>query len=288
MKHTLLLLALSTSAFAQAPVIREGHGPAPELIEAANKLREAGQLLSIDQVHAQLDRASCAVDVVAVREKPLNGREIWDAARKAHVRIGYLYLCPRCKHWHMNLAGGYAISTDGAVATCHHVVANKEDMREGYLVAVSEEGRAMPVTEVLATSKFNDACIVRVKSEAPFSPLPLSTTAQPGDTAWCYSDPLGHPAYFSSGIVNRFYQHWHGEKPAEQFPRRMNVSTEWAPGSSGAAVLDSAGNAIGHVSEISAHGKNTGKNKEGDTLIVFHNAVCAVDVLALVHKPEKK
>ena len=32
---------------------------------------------------------------------------------------------------------------------------------------------------------------------------------------------------------------------------RVNVSTDWAPGSSGAAVLDEYGNAIGHVSRIS-------------------------------------
>ena len=32
---------------------------------------------------------------------------------------------------------------------------------------------------------------------------------------------------------------------------RLNVSTDWAPGSSGAAVLDERGNVIGHVSTIS-------------------------------------
>jgi len=31
----------------------------------------------------------------------------------------------------------------------------------------------------------------------------------------------------------------------------VHVSTEWAPGSSGAAVLDLCGNAIGHVANIS-------------------------------------
>ena len=32
---------------------------------------------------------------------------------------------------------------------------------------------------------------------------------------------------------------------------RVNVSTDWAPGSSGSAVLDQCGNVIGHVSTIS-------------------------------------
>ena len=72
-------------------------------------------------------------------------------------------------------------------------------------------------------------------------------------------------------------------------PRRMNVSTDWAPGSSGAAVIDECCNAIGHVSEISAQGKSEKAESKGagQTLIVFHNAVCADDVLSLVRPPKK-
>lgn len=72
---------------------------------------------------------------------------------------------------------------------------------------------------------------------------------------------------------------------------QQNVSTEWAPGSSGAAVIDECGNAIGHVSEISAHGEKTGQSggtkAAGGTLIVFRNAVRAADVQALVKDPAK-
>jgi hypothetical protein len=54
-------------------------------------------------------------------------------------------------------------------------------------------------------------------------------------------------------VVNRFY--WYGRPgkagAAEEWDRlRLNVSTDWAPGSSGAAVLDACGNAIGHVTSI--------------------------------------
>ena len=92
--------------------------------------------------------------------------------------------------------------------------------------------------------------------------------------------------------MNRFYQHWHNEAEAGRFPVWMNVSTDWAPGSSGAAVLDEFGNAIGHVSEISAHGEAErpavkDSKRNGETLIVFHNAVRAAAVMELV-KPKGK
>ena len=71
---------------------------------------------------------------------------------------------------------------------------------------------------------------------------------QIGDSVWCLSDPRGERGYFSTGIVNRFVERTVGDARG----RRINVSTDWAPGSSGAAILDEAGNVIGHVATIRA------------------------------------
>ena len=291
---TLAAIGVATQLLAQAPgvpIIHEGHGDAPELLQPVKALRDAGALLSLDQVKAQLSRKTCELTLLKPGQKKLAGREIWERARKAHLRIGWYFLCNHCNNWHLNLAGGYALTADGAVVTCYHVVEPKE-MREGCLIAVSETGKPLAVSEVLAASKFADSCIVRVKSDGPLSPLALNPAGHPGDEAWCYSDPLGRPGYFSKGIVNRFYQHWHNEQEAGKFPVWMNVSTDWAQGSSGAAVLDEFGNAIGHVSEISAHGESERPGTKdakpsGETLIVFHNAVRAAAVQALV-KPKGK
>lgn len=284
----LLALTLATAPLgAEPPVIREGHGDPPELLAAIEKARLAGALLPMDRVREQLARKTCQLTLPAPATQPLAPREVWQRARAAHVRVGWTSLCAKCDHWHLNIAGGYFITADGVVATCHHVVAPKQ-MRDGYLVAVTDAGALLSVTEVLAASKFTDSCLLRVKLDGTAVPLPLCTTAMPGDDVWCYSDPLDHAGYFSKGIVNRFVQHWHGQQSAQQFPQRINVSTDWAPGSSGAAVLDQCGNAIGHVSEISAHGSGkssagaTAKATAGKTLLVLHSAVRAADVRALV------
>jgi hypothetical protein len=94
---------------------------------------------------------------------------------------------------------------------------------------------------------------VRVEGRG-LSPLPLREDVAPGDRVSCFSEPLGQAGYFSNGIVNRFY--WKPGRAGidgslEQLESlRVNVSTDWAPGSSGAAVLDEHGNAIGHVSRV--------------------------------------
>ena len=125
-----------------------------------------------------------------------------------------------------------------------------------------------------------------MQAEKPLEPLPLNPSVRPGDEAWCYSDPFGRSNYFSKGIVNRFFQR---SATTGAGSVRMNVSTDWAPGSSGSAVLDSCGNAIGHVSEISAQGSKPtagasapDANKTSQTYIIFHDAVRAADVLALI------
>lgn len=61
--------------------------------------------------------------------------------------------------------------------------------------------------------------------------------------------------YFTSGLLNRFF--WLDGKRSTNAASiegarnlRLHVSADWAPGSSGAALIDVCGNAIGHVSVI--------------------------------------
>ena len=71
----------------------------------------------------------------------------------------------------------------------------------------------------------------------------------------------------------------------------MNVSTDWGPGSSGAAVLDAAGNVIGHVTTIrplfdqGAAPADAGHPEDrfaGAPLMTLHDAIPAKSVLKLL------
>ena len=275
------------------------------LVDAARDLFAAGDGLRMSAARKQLKRPSCQLVVPEANTTRLPAREVCVAARRSHVRIGWWHLCANCGKWHLNLGGGYWLTADGAAATCFHVVEPSGEMKDGCLVAVDDEGRVFPVAEVLAANRESDAAIVRVAGEG-FTPLPLNTNLYPGDTVYCYSDPVEHRDYFSAGIVNRFYQpagsRASGSRAsATAGPTRINVSTDWAPGSSGSAVLDECGNVIGHVSMVStpngppsaASSPASGAKPKAQpaqpprpTPIVFHEAVSARDVRRLIKAPK--
>ena len=305
----LFLLASARMVCAQAPgvpVYAEGRGARPNaaLMEQAKKLQAASELLSMTKALEQAQRTQCDIALPAADSKPLTARERWQRARMSHLRVGQLYLCSKCVKWHLDLSGGYAITADGAVATCAHVIAPPPDMKEGWLVVATEEDVILPVTEVLACNMGTDCAILRVKSARPLTPLPLSLDVSPGDAVWCFSDPDGRRGYFSEGIVSRFVKRsFLTKKEADKLPEGselpkpvwLETTTDWAPGSSGSALMDQFGNGVGHVSEIQTVLEEplpARKKKSEATVIhqlgtqmVFHQAISASEVMALVKKP---
>lgn len=277
------------------PVYSHSDAAEKTLRAAAEKLRVAGKVTGDSVLTNQLNRKSCALELPPANTARLSSRDLWAAARAAHLRVGWYYLCSKCGQHHLNLAAGYAINSHGVVATCYHVAAPPDTMRNGFLVVADEDGNLFPVTEILAANQAKDVCLLRVAGGS-FKPLPLQTEVYPGDHCVCFSDPLGERGYFSEGIVSRFLtpQSAGGGtngSPAARAPKepatRLNVTTDWAPGSSGAAVLDDCGNAIGHVTAIfplAEHSSRDSKTQAEPTLITLHEAVSAKDILSLIHK----
>jgi hypothetical protein len=287
-KAAVLVWSLAQSLFAQSdgtPIVDQ----TPEGVKKANAaliakiqpLIDAKQLLSRDEVKKRVTQVERQpIDLLTAKEQTLSREEVAAVARTANLRVGYCYLCEKCDDWHLNLAGGYPVAPD-VVATCDHVIDNSMKMREGYLIVVDQEGNAYPVTSVIARSATMDAALIRVEG-ANFKPLALNGNVAQGASAFCYSSPLGQIGYFSEGIVNRFL--WDktykgGDKGTLDVARhlRVNFSTDWAPGSSGSAVLDEAGNVIGHVSQISGLGR--GKNSQ--PMITLHTGIPAHSVRLL-------
>lgn len=292
-----LLCGFACAALAQAPdvpIFKQGRRETQyddQIRSISKELFRTGEVAKLTIVKEQLKRTSCRIELPAPRTAKLSSREICALARHSHLRIGWAFVCGKCDQWHANLAGGYLVSPDGVVATCYHVVQPGKEVKDGCLIAADENATVFPITEVLAADRYADAALLRV-SVRDMSCLSLNTNVCPGDSAYCYSDPLDHRGYFSSGIVNRFYQfpgrrRFSSPESASYAPTRLNVSTDWAPGSSGSAVLDECGNAIGHVSTISAVADDEGSDSNethtaGPTMIVFHEAVSARDLLRLI------
>lgn len=304
MRVLFLLFWATSSLFAQSPGVPvyaegRGNGTMAGLLKQAEALKAAGRLLPMANAEAQFTRTACELTLPPTGTTPLPARERWSRSRLAHIRVGHFYLCTKCEKWHLDLSGGYAITTDGAVATCAHVLPAPEGMREGYLVAATDDDEVLPVTEVLAINGGTDSAIIRVKSDKPLTPLPLGTDVTPGDAVWCFSDPSGKRGYYSEGIVSRFVKRPFLRKKetkdlpeGAEIPRPVWLETtlDWAPGSSGSALVDVHGNGVGHVSEIQpvledpppAMTKKRASSFTPGTYIVFHQAITAGEVLKLV------
>lgn len=249
--------AESSRVQTQAPTKNASASESP-LIQRARALWEQNKLPSPETFQNWIQNPSPdAIQLAPVEATPLPTREIVRRATAAYVRVGWVFQCSKCSNWHTNLAGGYAIAPN-AVATAAHVLSKPERMKEGtgYPIAVRGNDEVLVISGVLGADPATDAAIVRLEIDN-LQPLPVTTDVQVGDSVFCLSEPGGQsPPYFSAGIVNRFlttdaHTDAKAQPNAPKVPR-INVSTDWAPGSSGSAVLDAQGNAIGHVGSISA------------------------------------
>lgn len=257
------------------------------VVEAMLRLKQEGKLISKSEIEKQLLAPQPqAIALIPAHTRELSTEEVAAAARAANLKVGYCYLCERCDEWHTQLAGGYAIAED-VIVTCDHLLNAKTKMREGYLMAMDQDGNVAGTVAVMARSADMDLAILRV-SGAKFKPVPLNSNIRQGSASYCFSKPMGLNGYFSAGIVNRFFfdESYQGEDEGSLDALRhlrVNFSNDWAPGSSGSPLLDQAGNVIGHVSTIS--GVSSGKDK--NIYITLHTGTPARSVERMVAAMEK-
>ena len=292
--RALLFLSLaaivSMGAWAQSPASGGGATEAiqanSQFIEVIRQLQTSNPTPNGETIRRQLERASCQLSLPLIGSTKLTIQEIRYRAQQAHLRVGWVYQCTKCDEWHDSLAGGYALTTNGAIATCYHVVNPPRDFRTGALVAMDSEGRVLPVTEALAANRYADACIVQVKGQH-FTPLPLNTNTSVGDSVYCFSNPQGQTESFTQGIVRRFLRlperRMDKIRGAPIFvPLRIQVSATWELGHSGSPLLDQCGNAIGQASTVTLENGITADSEATPTSQVFHEATSARDLLSLV------
>ncbi|MES2598001.1 MAG: redoxin domain-containing protein [Verrucomicrobiota bacterium] len=263
--------------------------PDSSLVAKAREMTEKGQLLKAAAFMEALKNPQPArIARVPESTESMTGRQIAARAQAAHLRVGWLYQCTQCSRWHTTLAGGYAISTD-AVVTAHHVMEAPANMKEGlgYPVIVRGEDEILPNVTVIAADADDDAVILRT-SVTDLKPLSILDDVQVGDSVFCLSDPRGVRDYFSTGIVNRSFDLDPATSGGRK-GRRLHVSTDWAQGSSGSAILDVHGNAVGHVSRIRAlPGAKPDTESTATTAMNLHEAVPASSVMRLILKAGMK
>lgn len=310
----LVLLTAAACSFAQAdgvPIETRSKGNDASLNAKMTAVHEADEALRIDEMREALAKPTPAkINLPAPATAALSPVELYKRARQSTLRVGWTYLCKHCNNWHTNLAGGYVVTEDGLAATCYHVLAaTPPDAREAVAVATDLDGNVYPITQIVAADQKMDAAIVRLGGAEHLKPMALNDQTAPGQSVYLLSDPNGTPGYFSAGMINRFY--WMAGKTEGDATNlddakslRVNFSTDWSPGSSGAAIVDTCGNMVGHVATIEAvdlqpdrqsrptTGPATGPQRQPNggtrgTVIVFHEGIPARAVKLLAEAATK-
>lgn len=228
-------------------------GAAPTVIDDQELLKSFEQSLSKLVGEADLPTADALAAKAnkAVREtaklklaapQVLSNPDYEHLSRSVYL-IGTVYKCGKCDKWHQGgAATAWCLSEDGVMVTNAHVF---QSAKGGVMGVADREGRCHPVTDLLGIDAASDVAVFRVRAKG-LTPLRLGASAAVGEPVTIISHPSGHHFFRSTGEVARY-----ARRAVDRRGTRvtwMNVTADYAKGSSGGPVFNTAGEVVGMVS----------------------------------------
>jgi len=276
-KLILLVLLLETGVRLRAQSGRfvvDDDSYTAQVVLAGEKLLRENKLVPLDSLRSQVRTKPFAIKALPVSHEKLEPPQICERLRESTLAVGTLYKCPDCGGWHFSGSTGFVVSEDGIVSTCCHVIMEDSDPKVAvaFLIAADSSGRVFPVQSVLAADTDADTCFVSI-SGTGLKPLPLRPGVRPGESVYCLSNPGGYFFMFTQGLIARLNRRTNadtdGHGHSNGLPSRpvllLNITAEFAPGSSGAPVVDSCGNVVGQVASIAEAGETSADDEDQTT-----------------------
>ena len=285
-------LGLLSCAVAQQPPRIDDELLELRITQACSKLRESGALVSCATLLRRAAATTFAMPRTAEQVQAAEPCQVYERVHRSLRIVGHYYLCKECDDWHFAGASGFCVGRNGIVATCAHVMATDETMREAYLVTADLEGRVWAVEGVLAKDEGADVAVLKT-GEPDCVPLALRSSVQIGERVYCLSNPDHQFGFFSEGLVARWFlqrdrvPEGAAPKPPDQVAPRtwLHVTCDFARGSSGAPIVDSKGNVVGIAQSTST----VVYDEDADvveTQMVFKTATPAMALMALLPEPK--
>lgn len=156
----------------------------------------------------------------------------------ATLVIGHLYWCEECKSRHGSFAGGIALSPDGIVLTNYHVLDVSDAVVFG---AMSRSGEVFPIEKVLAASEKDDLALVQLRGAKDLPVVTLADSVNTGEEIFVISHPDGYFYSLTRGDVSRKFL------LGDDKVQRLQVTADFAQGSSGAGIYNRDGKVVGLV-----------------------------------------
>jgi hypothetical protein len=234
-----------------------------QVSQAGETLLRAHKLSSLETLRAEVHMGGVALSLAPLSHEKLEAPDLYDRLRESTLAVGSLYRCPECGGWHFSGSSGFVVNENGIICTCCHVLIEEdEQIKESYLIAADSAGHVFPVKSVLAADTDADCCLLKIEANG-LKPLPLRTGARAGESVYCLSHPGGYFFMFTQGIIARLNRRTNADHAEHNRDKGangrpvvlLNITAEFAPGSSGAPVVDSSGNVVGQVASIADAGE---------------------------------
>jgi len=265
------LIFLATAAAQSPRFVIDDDNYVDKIIAASAKLLEKGKLKSTEVLREEVSLKGFSLKSAKVSHEKLAPADLCERLRESTLAVGSYYKCPDCGDWHFNSSAGFVVGEGGIISTCCHVVVTEDEgVKESYLIVADAEGRVFPVQSVVAADLESDTCFLKVNA-AGLKALPLRTGVRPGERVYCLSHPGGYYFMFTQGMVARV-----NRKRDEMLDNHvqtnglmtrpllfLNVTSEFAPGSSGGPIVDEAGNVVAQVSSIAEAGESSSGDENG-------------------------
>lgn len=296
-RRRFLLLALwlgllAAPAAENAPATPEKAGPEPRiggaglpdaiddrrtlklLHDQGAKLIAEARTVKMAALIEQLKTASCRLETAAPAKQAVPPERLYEQAKRSVLVVGALYKCDKCNDWHVAASSGFVLSAGGAICTNYHVV---DSPARETLVALTADGRVLPVKSVLAASKSDDVAILQLDGK-DLVPAPLAAGAPVGSRVSVISHPDNRFFMYTTGVVSRYFQT--RAKGGKGDTTMMAITADYARGSSGGPVFNERGEVVGMVSStFSIYYEGT---KHDNLQMVVKECVPAANILKLI------
>ncbi|MBI9016858.1 MAG: trypsin-like peptidase domain-containing protein [Phycisphaerae bacterium] len=247
-----------------------------ELEDKISNLLDANKLTALTEIRKGINKKSCEVDAQRPTLTTKALPELYEQCKRSIVIIAKLYKCPHCDNWHTSTAGGFVVNSDGTVITNYHVV---NDTVSETMVAVTADGKIWAVREVLAADKANDLAVIKTDIK-DVKPLPVRVDKPVGNDAIVISHPDHHFYTLTKGLISRYAIMKSRGKQIQQ----MEITADYAKGSSGCPILDNTGAVIGLVVSTLSIYYDEDEDVQKNLQMVVKNCATAKAIKELISK----
>ena len=248
-----------SSSNALKPAVINDRAIIGQMTREATRMMDSDEPVSMDSLIEQLKKEPKA------RLSLPAGKGVRAAdAQKAIAVVGGVYKCKSCTRWHVAPASGFLITED-LLVTNYHVVNQPE--RSSLAVRLFD-GRVFMVEAVVAASERFDLAVVRIPKTG-VTPVALGQAAPVGAKVDLISHPNQKFYTLTEGRVARYFMTQRDRKTVPA----MAITADFGRGSSGAPVLNEAGEVVGIAASTESLYYTDKDGDQKNLQMVFKNCV---------------